>query len=132
MLRLFLFFFKSSPQTQKPFSFSPSSSFGRSMTTNYPSSPASTPSRVVQYTVPPANSSTTSQASNASSVNILSTPSPVISAYRGKHLSNSVGRKWLFLSILLLGMVLSIVAIGALDGSYLGQFTSSERNGDDD
>ncbi|EKM81548.1 hypothetical protein AGABI1DRAFT_69829 [Agaricus bisporus var. burnettii JB137-S8] len=102
---------QSSPQTQKPFSFSPSSSFGRSMTTNYPTSPASTPSRVVHYTAPPTNSSTTSQASNSSSINILSTPSPVISAYRGKHLSNSVGR--------------------ALDGSFLGQFTSNDRNDDD-
>ena len=44
---------QSSPQTQKPFSFSPSSSFGLSVTANYPTSPISTPSRVVHYPVPP-------------------------------------------------------------------------------
>ncbi|KXN84129.1 hypothetical protein AN958_00399, partial [Leucoagaricus sp. SymC.cos] len=96
---------QSSPQPQKPFSFSPSSSFGFSMTTNYPTSPISTPSRVVHYPAPP-NASTTSQASTSSSVNILATPSPVVTAYRGKHLSNSVGH--------------------ALDGSYLGQFVQEQ------
>ncbi|KAF9454485.1 hypothetical protein P691DRAFT_692733 [Macrolepiota fuliginosa MF-IS2] len=102
---------QSSPQPQKPFSFSPSSSFGLSMTSNYPTSPVSTPSRVVHYPAPP-NSSTATQASTSSSINILSTPSPVISAYRGKHLSNSVGR--------------------ALDGSYLGCFVQEKTDEEED
>ncbi|KAF5362100.1 hypothetical protein D9756_002119 [Leucocoprinus leucothites] len=101
---------QSSPQPQKPFSFSPSSSFGRSMSANYPSSPVSTPSRVVHYPALP-NVSTTSQVSTSSSINLLSTPSPVATAYRGKHLSNSVGH--------------------ALDGSYLGQLAQDKMEEED-
>ncbi|KAJ3576563.1 hypothetical protein NP233_g357 [Leucocoprinus birnbaumii] len=101
---------QSSPQPQKPFSFSPSSSFGRTMSANYPSSPVSTPSRVVHYAVPP-DASTNTQASTSSSINLLSTPSPVVTAYRGKHLSNSVGH--------------------ALDGSYLGQLAQERMEEED-
>ncbi|TFK37493.1 hypothetical protein BDQ12DRAFT_685398 [Crucibulum laeve] len=98
----------SSPQAQKPFTYSPSASFSASSlsmssSTTYPASPVSTPSRVLQYSVP-ASSST--QGSSTSTVSYLATPSPVISAYRGKHLSSSVGR--------------------AFDGSYLGRVKPEE------
>lgn len=66
------------------------------MTANYPTSPISTPSRVVHYAVPPGPNvlmNTQASASTSSSIGLLSTPSPVVTAYRGKHLSNSVGRE---------------------------------------
>lgn len=85
---------QSGTQPQKPFSFSPSSSFGRSMSANYPSSPFSTPSRVVHYSVPPYMSTDTRLTS--SSINFSSTPSPVVAAYRARHLSRRVGRRLCF------------------------------------
>ncbi|KAF8159228.1 hypothetical protein B0H34DRAFT_767419 [Crassisporium funariophilum] len=97
----------SSPQTQKAFAFSPSSSltsasmsFSSSLSNNttYAQSPISTPSRVLHYSVP-LSSSTNTAASSTSTAEYLATPSPVISAYRGKHSSTEVGR--------------------AFDGSYL-------------
>ncbi|RDB27757.1 hypothetical protein Hypma_003204 [Hypsizygus marmoreus] len=78
-----------SPQPQRPFAFSPSASFSAS-TSKYQTSPLSTPSRVLQYSTIPA-SSTNTQASSTSTMAFLSTPSPVISAYRGKY-SGGVGR----------------------------------------
>ncbi|KAF8959388.1 hypothetical protein BDZ97DRAFT_1837791 [Flammula alnicola] len=100
-----------SPQPQKPFAFSPSASTSltsasislSSSSAPYAQSPVSTPSRVLHYTVPP-SSSTNTQASSTSE--FLSTPSPVISAYRGKHSSSDVGR--------------------ALDGSYLSRIIPDE------
>ncbi|KDR74218.1 hypothetical protein GALMADRAFT_70717 [Galerina marginata CBS 339.88] len=122
----------SSPQPQKPFTFSPSSSLtsasialhqssttpgpstGKGTSTGkgpapYAQSPLSTPSRVVHYTVPP-SSSTTTMASSTSPSEYLATPSPVISAYRGKHAGVDVGR--------------------ALDGSYLLRINPGEVDED--
>jgi hypothetical protein len=76
---------QTSPQPQKAFSLS-------SSTSKYPPSPLSTPSRVLQYSTLPA-SSTNTQASSTSTMAFHSTPSPIISAYRGKHLNGSVGRE---------------------------------------
>ncbi|PPR04915.1 hypothetical protein CVT24_007159 [Panaeolus cyanescens] len=91
-----------SPQPQKPFAFSPSASLTSASialaSSGYKQSPVSTPSRVIQYKMP-LSSSTTTQGSSVS--DYLASPSPVISAYRGKHSSNDVGR--------------------ALDGSYLAR-----------
>jgi hypothetical protein len=76
---------QTSPQPQKPFSHSgPISPFSASST--YPTSPLSTPSRVVHY--PDLGGSTTTSTSTM----MFQTPSPVMSAYRGKHV-NSVGRE---------------------------------------
>ncbi|KAL0067766.1 hypothetical protein AAF712_005206 [Marasmius tenuissimus] len=60
----------------------------------YADSPLSTPSRVVRYTLPPQPSSAASAATNASSTSTMPpTPSPVVSAYRGKQSSTaSAGR----------------------------------------
>jgi hypothetical protein len=105
-----------SPQPQKPFGFSPSSSTSltsasvalSSSNPPYAQSPVSTPSRVLHYTIPP-SSSTNTQASSMSE--FLSTPSPVISAYRGKHTSVDTGR--------------------ALDGSYLSRIIPDELEEED-
>ncbi|KIM42703.1 hypothetical protein M413DRAFT_444375 [Hebeloma cylindrosporum] len=105
----------SSPQPQKPFAFSPSSSTSlgsASMilsSSSYAQSPVSTPSRVLHYTIPP-SSSTNTQASSTSE--FLSTPSPVISAYRGKHMSVDVGR--------------------SLDGSFLSRIVPDDLDDDDE
>ncbi|KAF8991065.1 hypothetical protein BDQ17DRAFT_314527 [Cyathus striatus] len=76
------------PLPQKAFAFSPSAStsLGMSTSSTYPASPVSTPSRVLQYSVlsPSPNTST-------STAGVLATPSPIISAYKGKH-SSSIGR----------------------------------------
>ncbi|KAG5641782.1 hypothetical protein DXG03_004258 [Asterophora parasitica] len=91
----------SSPQPQKSFSasLSQSASFSASPS-KYASSPLSTPSRVVHYP----SISTNTQASSTSTMafHAHATPSPVVSAYRGKH-ANGVGR--------------------ALDDSYLGRIS---------
>ncbi|KAF9456069.1 hypothetical protein BDZ94DRAFT_1285903 [Collybia nuda] len=92
----------SSPQPQRPFSLSAS-------TSKYPTSPMSTPSRVLQYSTLPA--STNTQASSTSTMAFHSTPSPIISAYRGKNLGGSVGH--------------------AVDGSFLSRIApeaSDEEN----
>ncbi|KAF8185204.1 hypothetical protein BJ912DRAFT_973898 [Pholiota molesta] len=105
----------SSPQPQKPFAFSPAASTSlTSASLNlssapYAQSPVSTPSRVLHYSPLP-SSSTNTQASSTSE--FLSTPSPVISAYRGKHASTEVGR--------------------ALDGSYLSRIRHDEDEDEDD
>ena len=57
---------------------------------SYPNSPLATPSRVVHYSMP-MSSSTTTLASSTSS--LPPSPSPVVAAYRGKHLGESFGRK---------------------------------------
>lgn len=97
---------QSSPQRQKPFSFAPSSPFASasfSMSSGaYPVSPVSTPSRVVHYSIPPRSSSTNTQASSTSTVGYLATPSPVVSAYRGKHAAGNVGREFTMTWVLLL------------------------------
>ncbi|EDR05466.1 uncharacterized protein LACBIDRAFT_303228 [Laccaria bicolor S238N-H82] len=102
----------SSPQCQKPFSFAPSSPFASASfsmsSVTYPVSPVSTPSRVVHYSIPPGSSSTNTQASSTSTVGYFATPSPVVSAYRGKHAAGNVGR--------------------ALDGSYLGFIASTDSD----
>ena len=97
---------QSSPQHQKPFSFAPSSPFASASFSvssgAYPVSPVSIPSRVVHYSVPPGSSSTNTQASSTSTVRYLATPSPVVSAYRGKHASGNVGRESIMAWVLLL------------------------------
>ncbi|KAF5321455.1 hypothetical protein D9619_001296 [Psilocybe cf. subviscida] len=93
------------PQEQKPFAFTPTASTSGSLSmsgSGYIQSPLSTPSRVLHYAAL-ANSSTNTIASSTSS-DFLATPSPVISAYRGKH-SMDVGR--------------------ALDASYLARVNPS-------
>ena len=96
---------QSSPQHQKPFSFAPSSPFASASfsmsTVAYPVSPVSTPSRVVHYSIPPGSSSTNTQASSTSTVGYLATPSPVVSAYRGKHAAGNVGREFIMAWVLL-------------------------------
>ncbi|KAF8076154.1 hypothetical protein FPV67DRAFT_400277 [Lyophyllum atratum] len=98
----------SSPQLQKSFSTSQSASFSASAL-KYPASPLSTPSRVMQYPSVPA-SSTNTMASSTSTMAFHSTPSPVVSAYRGKH-SSSVGR--------------------ALDESFLGRIPPQDFDDED-
>ena len=96
---------QSSPQHQKPFSFAPSSPFASASfsmsSVTYPVSPVSTPSRVVHYSIPPGSSSTNTQASSTSTVGYLATPSPVVSAYRGKHAAGNVGREFIMTWVLL-------------------------------
>lgn len=101
---------QSSPQVQKPFAFSPQASAARSFgaasfglstpgannKSTYAQSPVDTPSRILNYN-PLLNSSTNSQGSSTN--DYLQTPSPVVSAYRGKHSGADVGRKYLFLII---------------------------------
>ncbi|PPQ93377.1 hypothetical protein CVT25_007086 [Psilocybe cyanescens] len=123
----------SSPQPQRPFAYNPSSSLslsrggldssspssaspkspsrtgGAASATPYAQSPISTPSRVLHYTVPP-SASTASNVSTSSE--FLATPSPVISAYRGKHVAGDVGR--------------------ALDGSYLSMLKNQTQESDDE
>ncbi|KAJ7030428.1 hypothetical protein C8F04DRAFT_732933 [Mycena alexandri] len=79
----------SSPQPQKSFSFSASgsalqssSSAGSLSLSTYPSSPLSTPSRVLHYSLPPGASTSSTSTFAASSLN---TPSPILSTYLGKH-----------------------------------------------
>lgn len=87
---------QTTPQAQKPFAFSPSASTALgSSSVPYAQSPISTPSRVLHYSTLP-SSSTTTQSSSTS--DFLATPSPVISAYRGKHMSADVGRTLLYIS----------------------------------
>ncbi|KAF9040789.1 hypothetical protein BJ165DRAFT_1530655 [Panaeolus papilionaceus] len=102
-----------SPQPQKPFAFSPSASLTSASialaSSGYKPSPVSTPSRVIQYKMP-LSSSTTTQGSSVS--DYLTSPSPVISAYRGKHSSADVGR--------------------ALDGSYLARLAPDVEEFDEE
>ncbi|KAJ6508042.1 hypothetical protein C8R47DRAFT_1237157 [Mycena vitilis] len=75
----------SSPQLQKSFSFGASGSVLQSSTSSssaYPSSPLSTPSRVLHYSIPPSSSPSTFSMSSSSNIN---TPSPILSTYLGKH-----------------------------------------------
>ncbi|KJA18176.1 hypothetical protein HYPSUDRAFT_145387 [Hypholoma sublateritium FD-334 SS-4] len=95
------------PQAQKPFAFSPSASTSLGSSVPYAQSPISTPSRVLHYSALP-SSSTTTQSSSTS--DFLATPSPVISAYRGKHISAEIGR--------------------ALDGSYLSRIMQDDTTDD--
>ncbi|KAJ7364108.1 hypothetical protein DFH08DRAFT_838362 [Mycena albidolilacea] len=79
----------SSPQLQKSFSFGTSGSVLQSSSTSaYPSSPVSTPSRVLNYSLPP-SSSTSTFVSSTSSIN---TPSPILSTYLGKHGGEYIAR----------------------------------------
>ena len=80
---------QTSPQPQKPFSPSPSFTTSISAGSTYPTSPLSTPSRVIHY------SNLGGSTNTQSSTTTFQTPSPVMSAYRGKHL-NSVGREFHF------------------------------------
>ncbi|TFK62790.1 hypothetical protein BDN72DRAFT_889940 [Pluteus cervinus] len=99
-----------SPQPQKPFtptaSFS-ASTFLSSSPTKYQATPQATPSRVMQYSMPSSGSPNTSISS------ILSSPSPLVSAYRSKNAA-SVGH--------------------ALDSSYLSHVypTNNDDSGDED
>ncbi|KAF5379476.1 hypothetical protein D9615_006650 [Tricholomella constricta] len=96
----------SSPQPQKAFSMSQSASFSTTASpSRYATSPLSTPSRVIHYPSVLPGASTNTQASSTSSMPFHATPSPVVSAYRGKH-SSSVGR--------------------ALDESFLGRMPPLE------
>ncbi|KAF8655944.1 hypothetical protein AX16_002851 [Volvariella volvacea WC 439] len=117
-----------SPQPQKPFAYSLSSSLGASTSPlsssistalgsssksrlpygnlfsskGYPMTPQSTPSRELKYTIPPgAFSASTSSTGSASS--IYNSPSPLVSAYRGRH---------------------SVHRGHALDESYLGRIVA--------
>ncbi|KAI0792198.1 hypothetical protein C8Q75DRAFT_624480 [Abortiporus biennis] len=65
-----------SPQAQKAFS------------TSYASSPVSTPSRTLNYTIPPSANCTFDSSFNSSTMSLPNSP---LAAYRGKH-STSVGR----------------------------------------
>ncbi|KAJ7274306.1 hypothetical protein B0H12DRAFT_1088068 [Mycena haematopus] len=79
----------SSPQLQKSFSFGASgSALQSSSSSTYPSSPLSTPSRVLSYSLPP-SSSTSTFLSSTSSIN---TPSPILSTYLGKHAGEYTAR----------------------------------------
>ncbi|GLB43180.1 hypothetical protein LshimejAT787_1300810 [Lyophyllum shimeji] len=98
-----------SPQPQKSFSTSQTPAFMPSAS-KYPPSPLSTPSRVVQYPPVPPASSTTAQAASSTSSMAFQTPSPVVSAYRGKHAGN-VGR--------------------ALDESFLARIPPPESDDED-
>ncbi|KAJ7761873.1 hypothetical protein DFH07DRAFT_411284 [Mycena maculata] len=73
----------SSPQPQKSFSFGASgSALHLSSTSSYPSSPVSTPSRMLQYSgVSPSASTGTFVSSTSTTM----TPSPILSTYLGKH-----------------------------------------------
>ncbi|KAJ7650173.1 hypothetical protein FB45DRAFT_887155 [Roridomyces roridus] len=72
----------SSPQPQKSFSFGASGSMLQSSTSStYPTSPLSTPSRVLHYPGIPPSTSTNTFVSSTSSIN---TPSPILSTYLGK------------------------------------------------
>lgn len=117
------YFLQSSPHAQKPFAFSPkvstrsvnsSPAFNKSM---YARSPDDTPSRVLSYGPIPSSSSTISQASSIS--DYLQTPSPIISAYRGRH-SGDVGRAYSLL-LTFLDIVTALLLLDALDGSYLSR-----------
>ncbi|KAJ6513160.1 hypothetical protein C8R45DRAFT_336284 [Mycena sanguinolenta] len=82
----------SSPQLQKSFSFGTSGSMLQSSTSSssvYPSSPLSTPSRVLNYSFPASTSSTSTFMSSTSSIN---TPSPILSTYLGKHAGEYTAR----------------------------------------
>ncbi|KAF8624149.1 hypothetical protein AX17_007212 [Amanita inopinata Kibby_2008] len=102
---------KSASIPQKPFTFSPSAS--TASTSAYPTTPLSkTPSRgSVQYSLPFSLDSVRSTGSSVSGISSTSqamfpaSPSPVVSAWRGKHLVGEVGRP--------------------LDGSFLGQLSPS-------
>ncbi|KAJ7170779.1 hypothetical protein C8R43DRAFT_1231517 [Mycena crocata] len=72
----------SSPQLQKSFSFGASGSALQSSTSMYPSSPLSTPSRTLQYSIPPSSSTSTFMSSTSTTMH---TPSPILSTYMGKH-----------------------------------------------
>ncbi|KAJ7455363.1 hypothetical protein B0H11DRAFT_2067791 [Mycena galericulata] len=73
----------SSPQLQKSFSFGASgSALQSSSSATYPSSPLSTPSRVLHYSGLPPSASTSTFVSSTSTIH---TPSPILSTYLGKH-----------------------------------------------
>ncbi|KAJ6576555.1 hypothetical protein DFH09DRAFT_1311226 [Mycena vulgaris] len=72
----------SSPQPQKSFSFGASGSALQSSTGGYPTSPVSTPSRVLHYSIPPSSSTSTFMSSTSTTMH---TPSPILSTYLGKH-----------------------------------------------
>ncbi|CAK5268401.1 unnamed protein product [Mycena citricolor] len=77
----------SSPSPQKAFSFSTAGSVLRS-STGYPPSPLSTPTKSMHYSMAP-GASTNTLLSSTTSVN---TPSPIVSAYLGKHTGNFTAR----------------------------------------
>ncbi|KAJ7104052.1 hypothetical protein B0H15DRAFT_808264 [Mycena belliarum] len=79
----------SSPQPQKSFSFGASGSVLQSSTSTYPSSPISTPSRVMHYSIPPSSSTSTFMSSTSSNIH---TPSPILSTYLGKHGGDYIAR----------------------------------------
>ncbi|KAF9260179.1 hypothetical protein L218DRAFT_617167 [Marasmius fiardii PR-910] len=104
--------FNSSTNTQS-LSFSTGSFRGSTTPGKYATSPFSTPSRVVRYNMPPQPGSTASVATtNASSTSTMPpTPSPVVSAYRGKQSSmGSTGRP--------------------IDGLYVSQILTHEEEED--
>ncbi|KAJ4473988.1 hypothetical protein C8J55DRAFT_518632 [Lentinula edodes] len=98
--------------------FSPSQSLAlsQSRSSQYPPSPASSPSRVIRYSMPPKGSSTdggVNASISSSTSTIPPTPSPsasLASAYRGKHASGFHGGR-------------------PMDGLFLSQMASG---GDDD
>ncbi|EAU90701.1 hypothetical protein CC1G_03970 [Coprinopsis cinerea okayama7 len=110
---------KSSPQPQKPFAFSPSSSLSSSALLSgsaaYPPSPVSTPSRTLHYSSLSLSTSTPGSAGGlgGSTSTLGYSPSPKVSVYRAKGVgAGSVGR--------------------ALDASYLGKLSKTERDEDEE
>lgn len=73
----------------------------------YAQSPVSTPSRVLHYTVPPSASTASNVSAASTSSEYLATPSPMVSAYRGKHISGEVGREFSLCFILFPNILLT-------------------------
>jgi hypothetical protein len=116
---------QTSPQAQKSFS------------TSYASSPISTPSRVLSYGVrTPASPFDTSVTSSVGMSSLPPTPTPILSAYRGKH-SSSVGREAFVSPIvdslcdLLADFLFFRFVTDAFDSSLLSRLTAegSEEDG---
>lgn len=84
-----------------------------SSSSTYPSSPVSTPSRVLHYTGVPPSTSTSTFVSSTSSIN---TPSPILSTYLGKRGGeyNARARALALCSLVLIDFVL-----GPFDGAFL-------------
>ncbi|KAJ3826198.1 hypothetical protein F5880DRAFT_1610437 [Lentinula raphanica] len=105
----------------KPFTPGRSVALSESKNSHYPLSPASSPSRVIQYSMPSKSGSSGVNASISSSTSTIPpTPSPsstLATAYRGKHASGfHGGRK----------------TNGPMDGLYLSQMTLSGDDEDED
>ncbi|KAJ3712957.1 hypothetical protein C8R42DRAFT_727699 [Lentinula raphanica] len=101
----------------KPFTPGRSVALSESKNSHYPLSPASSPSRVIQYSMPSKSGSSGVNASISSSTSTIPpTPSPsstLATAYRGKHASGFHGGR-------------------PMDGLYLSQMTLSGDDEDED